>query len=142
MKTTTHLLTQRGFTLMEMMLVLGIIALLIGVGTRAMVGVFGDAERGRIKADISRIETNLIRYKTNARYFPTTQQGLDALVNPPSAGPKPARWERVSKEEGILDPWGRKYQYAYPGKYNPDSYDIYSMGRDGKAGTTDDLGNW
>lgn len=131
-----------GFTLMEMMLVLGIIALLLGVGVPMMVGVFGDAEKGRVKADFRTIDTALIRYRTRARMFPTTEQGLDALVNRPSLAPQPEVWERVLKPEGIVDPWRNPYQYVYPGKRNPDSYDLISIGPDRKPGTEDDMGNW
>lgn len=133
---------RRAFTLMEMMMVLGIVALLLGVGVPMMVGVFSDAEEGKVKADFRTIETNLIRYKTMARVFPSTEQGLDALVNAPTIPPIPPNWERRSKPEGILDPWQRPYQYVYPGKNNPDKFDIFSMGPDGKPNTEDDIGNW
>ncbi len=131
-----------GFTLMEMMMVLGIVALLLGVGVPMMVGVFSDAETGKVKADFRTLETSLIRYKTHTRMYPTSEQGLDALVNAPTTAPQPTNWKRVLKPEGILDPWQRPYQYIYPGKSNPDSYDIYSMGPDGKPNTADDIGNW
>jgi general secretion pathway protein G len=131
-----------GFTLMEMMLVLGIIALLVGVGVPMMTGVFADAEKGRVKADFRTIDTALIRYRTRARMFPTTEQGLDALVNRPTLAPQPEVWERVLKPEGIVDPWRNRYQYVYPGKRNPDDYDLISFGPDGKPGTADDMGNW
>lgn len=130
-----------GFTLMEMMLVLGIIALLVGVGVPMMVGVFGDAEKGRVKADFRTIDTALVRYRTRARMFPTTEQGLDALVNRPGLAPQPEVWERVLKPEGIIDPWRNPYQYLYPGKKNPDSYDLISIGPDRKPGTADDIVN-
>jgi len=131
-----------GFTLMEMMLVLGIIALLLGVGVPMMVGTFKDAETGRVKADFRTLETALMRYRTRARMFPTTEQGLDSLVNRPAIAPQPEVWERVLKPEGILDPWRNTYHYVYPGKQNPDSYDLVSAGPDGKLGTEDDIGNW
>ena len=132
----------RAFTLMEMILVLGIIALLLGVGTYFMVDVLGDAEEGKAKADIKAISTSLIRYKTKARIYPSEQQGLDALVTRPTGSPEPASWKQFMKPQGIIDPWGRKYEYRYPGKYNSDSYDIFSLGFDGKEGTEDDIGNW
>ena len=131
-----------GFTLMEMMMVLGIVALLLGVGVPMMVGVFKDAEEGKAKADFRTLETSLIRYKTKARVFPTTEQGLEALVDAPTSAPVPSNWRRLLKPEAIIDPWGNTYQYAYPGKFNPDSYDIFSVGPDGKANTDDDIGNW
>lgn len=142
MKIKNRATNQGGFTLMEMMLVLGIIALLLGVGTYAMVGVMSGADQGRVKADIRAIETNLIRYKSYSQTFPTTEQGLLALVSKPEKAPQPKNWEQTSKKEGIMDPWGRQYEYVYPGKRNPKSYDIFSVGPDGKANTEDDIGNW
>ncbi len=132
----------RAFTLMEMILVLGIIAMLLGVGSYFMVNVLGDAEEGKAHADIQALNASLIRYKTKARIYPTTEQGLDALVTRPTTGPEPAGWKPLMKEKGIIDPWGQKYQYRYPGKFNPESYDIFSLGLDGKEGTSDDIGNW
>lgn len=127
---------------MEMILVLGIIALLLGVGTFFMIDVLGDAEEGKVKGDIQAISASLIRYKTKGRMYPTEAQGLDALVKRPTDGPQPAGWKPYLKPEGLIDPWGRPYQYRYPGQYNPESYDIFSLGKDGAADTEDDLGNW
>lgn len=131
-----------GYTLMEMILVLGIIALLLGMGTYFMVNVLGDAEDGKARADIQAIHASLIRYKTGAGIYPTTEQGLEALVKRPSTGPAPRAWKEYLKEQALIDPWGRPYQYRYPGRHNPDSYDIFSLGRDGQEGTADDVGNW
>lgn len=133
---------ERAFTLLEMILVLGIIALLLGVGTYFMVNVLGDAEEGKVKADVQALNASLIRYKTKARIYPSEQQGLQALVTRPTTAPEPAGWKQFMKPQGIIDPWGRNYEYRYPGKYNPESYDIFSLGLDGKEGTADDLGNW
>ena len=131
-----------GYTLMEMILVLGIIAILLGMGTFLMVNVLGDAEEGKAKADIQAIHASLIRYKTKGGMYPATEQGLEALVKRPSGGPAPKGWKQLMKESALNDPWGRPYQYRYPGKYNTDSYDIFSIGQDGKEGTEDDIGNW
>ncbi|MCB1091121.1 MAG: type II secretion system major pseudopilin GspG [Verrucomicrobiae bacterium] len=133
---------QQGYTLMEMILVLGIIAILLGMGTFLMVNVLGDAEEGKAKADIQAIHSSLIRYKTNGGMYPSTEQGLKALVSRPSGAPAPKSWKQLMKESALTDPWGSPYQYRYPGKYNPDSYDIFSVGLDKKEGTEDDIGNW
>lgn len=132
----------RGYTLMEMLLVLGIIGLLLGLGVYSMTGVLGDADEGKAKADIKNFEANLIRYKTKAGIYPTTEQGLRALVERPSAGPAPRSWKQFLKEPALTDPWSSPYQYRYPGKHNPDGYDIYSFGPDKQEGTDDDVGNW
>ena len=127
---------------MEMMLVLGIIALLLGFGSYAMVGTMDRAERGKVEADFKALTTALIEYKTVTRRYPSTAQGLDALVNRPTSAPKPKRWERIMRPDGIVDPWGNPYEYTYPGKHNPTDYDIFSVGKDGQPNTEDDLGNW
>lgn len=127
---------------MEMLLVLGIIALLIGMGTVMMKDVLGDAEEGRATADISVFSASLVRYKTKGGLYPTTSQGLKALVVKPTDGPQPKKYKSVLKEEALYDPWGNLYQYRYPGKFNTDSYDIFSVGKDGKEGTEDDVTNW
>lgn len=130
------------FTLMEMLLVLGIIALLIGMGTVMMKDVLGDAEEGRAKGDIAGLTASVIRYKTKGGLYPTSSQGLKALVVRPSDGPQPKSYKSLLKEEALYDPWGNLYQYRYPGKFNTDSYDIFSVGKDGKEGTEDDVTNW
>jgi general secretion pathway protein G len=132
----------KGFTLMEMLLVLGIIALLVGMGTYMMVNVLGDAEEGKVKGDIQSLHASLIRYKTKGGLYPTTGQGLKALVTKPSDGPQPRSYKTLLREQALYDPWGGLYQYRRPGKYNAETYDVFSMGPDGKEGTEDDIGNW
>jgi len=132
----------KGFTLMEMLLVLGIIALLVGMGTFMMVDVLGDAEEGKVKGDIQTLKAQLIRYKTKGGLYPTTEQGLEALVTKPSDGPQPRSYKSLMQKEALYDPWGNVYQYRRPGKQNPEDYDIFSMGKDGQEGTEDDIGNW
>jgi general secretion pathway protein G len=132
----------KGFTLMEMLLVLGIIALLVGMGTFMMVDVLGDAEEGKVKGDIQTLKAQLIRYKTKGGLYPTTEQGLESLVTKPSDGPQPRSWKNLMQKEALYDPWGNPYQYRRPGKQNPEEFDIFSMGKDGQEGTEDDIGNW
>lgn len=127
---------------MEMLLVLAIIALLVGMGTYMMVGVLGDAESGKARSDIQSFRASLIRYKTMAGTYPTSGQGLEALVNRPSDGPKPRSWKKLLQEGALTDPWAQPYQYRYPSTKSDDPYDIYSMGPDMKDGTEDDIGNW
>ncbi len=67
---------------------------------------------------------------------------MKALVVKPSDGPQPKSYKSLLKEEALYDPWGNLYQYRYPGKFNTDSYDIFSVGKDGKEGTEDDVTNW
>ena len=127
---------------MEMLLVLGIIALLIGMGTYMMVDVLGDADEGKVKGDLKALDASLIRYKTKGGLYPTTGQGLQSLVTRPTDGPQPRSYKSLIRKEALIDPWGNEYRYLRPGKYNPETYDIYSLGPDGKEGTEDDIGNW
>jgi general secretion pathway protein G len=131
-----------GYTLMEMMLVLFIIALILGGGVYLMQNVGQDAEITKAQSDVKTWETNLIRYKTKNLLFPTQAQGLQAMVTKPSGDPAPRYWVQLAKPEALNDPWGHKYQYRNPGKHNPSSYDVYSFGPDGQEGTSDDVGNW
>ena len=138
----THARAASGYTLMEMMLVLFIIALILGGGVYLMQNVGQDAEFSKALADVKMWETNLIRYKTKALVFPTQQQGLEAMVTMPTSEPIPKRWTQMTKPEALMDPWTHKYQYRNPGKHNPQSYDVFSLGPDGIEGTADDVGNW
>ena len=128
---------------MEIILVLAIIALLIGMGTAMMKGVFGDAQEANAKADVRALESSVMRYRTKSGVFPTTAQGLDALVTRPTTSPQPRSWKQlIKRQEDLLDPWQNPYKYRFPGTINTDSYDIYSLGPDGAEGTEDDIGNW
>ena len=130
---------QAGFTLMEMMLVMFIIALILGSGAYLMKNVGQDAEKNRASSDIKTWETNLVRYRTQMLSMPTQQQGLEAMVTRPSGVKK---WSQMAAPEALNDPWQRRYQYRNPGTKNVGGYDIFSFGPDGVEGTEDDIGNW
>jgi general secretion pathway protein G len=132
----------RGFTLMEMILVLAIISVLVGLGVFAMRGVLEGAEDGKAAADVKTMETNLIRFKTMAGRYPSQGEGFEAFVKRPSGGQPLRMWRPIMEEKGLYDPWQEKYQYRYPGKRNPNGYDVFSMGPDRKPDTDDDIGNW
>ncbi|MDC0322334.1 type II secretion system major pseudopilin GspG [Verrucomicrobiales bacterium] len=139
---TTNRRASGGFTLMEMVLVLAIISLLVGLGAFAMKNVLSDADVDKARADVRSLETNLVRYKAKAGFFPTTEQGLKALVEPPTAPPKPKRWTQSTGPEALIDSWGQPYQYKNPGSRNSSGQDVFSMGPDMIAGNEDDVGNW
>ncbi|MDF1814848.1 MAG: type II secretion system major pseudopilin GspG [Verrucomicrobiales bacterium] len=134
--------TTGGYTLMEMILVLGIMALLLSAGVYYMVGVIGSGEEAKVKADVQAISASLIRYQTKARSLPTQEQGLKSLAERPTTPPQPEAWQQFMKKKALVDPWAREYQYRNPGTKNPESFDVYSLGKDGKEGTEDDIGNW
>ena len=131
----------RGFTLVEMMLVLGIIALLVGAGAVMFTDVLGTGKQGRAKADISTLTTALRTYEAQSLLLPTTEQGLNALVERPSGRSSPQSWSPVLKKM-MVDPWGHLYNYRRPGTKDKGGFDIYSAGPDEQPETADDIGNW
>ena len=133
---------RRGFTLVEVMLVLVILVILgsLVVGTYSKL-----QDRANVNAARSQIglfETPLQMYYQSQNMFPTTEQGLQALREPPGDIPNPNDWIQLMGKPIPNDPWGKPYQYVTPGTYNTSSYDIWSMGPDGADGTGDEIGNW
>ncbi len=127
-----------GFTLLEMVIVLGIIAMILGGAIFAMKGISGAAKLRQVEADFKSFESALAMYKLNAGSFPTTQQGLKALVEKPSSTPVPRRWSQIMKKLPP-DPWGADYGYRFPGKKQPSEFEMFSKGEDGIENTADDL---
>ena len=130
-----------GFTLMEMLIVLTIIALLMGMVIFQVSDLSGGAKREKAQADLLAFKEMLASYQLENGTLPTTEQGLKALWVKPTIEPVPPHWSKKLDEE-TLDPWGHSYQYRNPGKKNPDKYDVFSMGEDGLPDTDDDIGNW
>jgi general secretion pathway protein G len=133
---------REGYTLIEIMLVLSIIAILLSAGIYYMVGNVDIARETRVRGDIQTLTTQLRAYEMQNLYMPTTEQGLQALVTMPTTDPKPRRWSQLMQKDGLIDPWGQPYQYMNPGKHNPTGFDLWSMGADRQDGTADDIGNW
>jgi len=132
---------QQGFTLLEIMLVVTIIALLLGTAIYKLTGNVEYARDTRVRADIQGINTQLKLYESMNGFFPTTDQGLQALVTQPDTDPRPTRWYQLYKEVP-KDPWQNNYIYICPGIKNPNSYDLYSAGPSRKPGAgTEDWGD-
>jgi general secretion pathway protein G len=128
---------QSAFTLLEIMLVISIIVVLLGVAINKLGNQVGFAKGVAVKADINAIGTQLKLYESVNGFYPTTEQGLQALVTQPSSEPRPNHWYQLFKEVP-KDPWGNNYIYLNPGRKNPNGYDLYSAGPDRKADTADD----
>lgn len=134
---------KKGFTLIELMIVVIIIAALAAMVVPRLAGRSEQAKVAVAKADInSNISMALKLYELDNGSFPTTGSGLNALIAQPSAGTQTSNWNGPYLEKPPIDPWGNAYQFRSPGSHNTSGYDLYSMGKDGMAGTDDDVGNW
>ena len=128
---------QAAFTLLEIMLVVTIIAILMGTAIYKLVGNVEIAKHTAVSADVQALGTQLKLYESMNGFFPTTEQGLQALVTQPDTDPKPARWYQLFKEVP-KDPWHNNYIYRCPGVKNPGGYDLFSAGPDRIPDTNDD----
>jgi general secretion pathway protein G len=133
----------RAFTLLEILVVLAIIGLLAGLAISNIGGIFGGAQLTTASLFVKEsMKTSLTTYRIHLGDYPTTSEGIMALVTAPAN--KADRWRGPYIEGGKvpLDPWGEPYQYRYPGTKNKGGYDLYSKGPDKADGTEDDIGNW
>ena len=128
---------EKAFTLLEIMLVISIIVVLLGVAINKLGNQVGFAKGVAVRADVNAIGTQLKLYESINGFYPTSEQGLQALVTQPSSEPRPSHWYQLFKEIP-KDPWGNIYIYLNPGRKNPNGYDLYSAGPDRKADTSDD----
>ncbi len=129
---------KKAFTLIELMLVVVIIGALVAMVMPRLTGRGEQARAQAAAADInSNIATALKMYELDNGIFPTTEEGLNALLVKPSSA---RNWPGQYLEKQPIDPWGRLYQYRSPGTHRPD-YDLFSLGRDGQE-SSDDVKNW
>jgi general secretion pathway protein G len=134
-----------GLTLIEILVVLAIIGLLVGVLVTKTDKIFGSSQvavAGIFVRESSKIP--LTTYKHDIGDYPTTAEGLQALVVAPASRADRWRGPYMETTGGKMpsDPWGEPYQYRFPGTKNPGGYDLYSKGPDHQADTADDIGNW
>ncbi len=135
---------KHGFTLIEIMLVVIIIGILVAMLVPNIAGRSEQARRTAARTDIeSNLSTALDLYRMDVGQYPSTEQGLAALITAPTASPVPAQWNGpyLKKKKIPTDPWGHDYVYVSPGTQNPESYDLSSLGPDGVEDSKD-ITNW
>ncbi len=133
---------RQGFTLMEIMLVVVIIGILAAAVMPKLVKQVPFVQNRRATSDIATISNVLDTYYMQNNDYPSTDQGLKALMEKPSSNPVPKNWNGPYLKKIPMDPWGLEYKYKCPGEHNPDEYDIWSLGKDGVENTADDITNW
>lgn len=133
---------KQGFTLIEMMLVIALIVLLVGVAVFNARSIFGQNQSALTKVKIDAFKTPLFNYRMNLGSYPTTDEGLKALLYRP-ASDRGGKWKGpyIESKENLIDPWQMELKYRFPGTKNPGGYDLYSLGPD-KVESEDDIGNW
>jgi general secretion pathway protein G len=122
-----------GYTLMEIMLVVAIIAVIAGGVIVKMTGALDVAKIQRTEQDINNIYSALKLYEARNYQMPDQSQGIQALISMPTTGTKPANWTKLMDSMPV-DPWNTPYQYRNPGKRDPSGVDVFSFGADRKEG--------
>jgi len=141
----TRLTSKRtgAFTLIEIMVVVIILGILAATIIPKFMGTTQDAKVANVKSNIAELESALERFNVHMDRYPSTEEGLKALVEAPSGDDKKWRGPYISLLRN--DPWGTPYQYSYPGTHKTSGFDIWSRGADkadGGEGDAADIGNW
>ncbi len=138
-----------GFTLMEVLMVAAILALLAAFAVPALMRETDQAKVDLCKAQIMRsgtVSQRLDKYRFDVGRYPDTSEGLEALFERPnSVDEESEKWRGPYLEgslEQLKDPWKQEYEYRSPGEFNEESFDLWSIGPDGRDGTDDDVKNW
>lgn len=130
----------RGFTLVELLIVVTILGILVAAVVPRLAGRTEQARVGRAQSDVGgNITLALDLFELDSGKYPTAEQGLAALRTAPADA---ENWRGPYLKQEPIDPWGNAYRYLTPGTRNPQDYDLFSLGPDGVEGTADDIGNW
>lgn len=136
-----HAANQDGFTLIEIMVVVVILSIMAAFVVPKIMDRPEQARLIKAQQDIRTLENALRLYKLDNLYYPSTDQGLQALIEKPDTEPLPRKWAKDGYIDRLADdPWGTPYLYLQPGVHG--SFDIFSLGPDGQSDTEDDVGNW
>lgn len=131
------------FTLVEVLLVLVILVIIGSLVVGNYVRIQRNAEMNAAKAQIDAFKVPLGAYRLNVGDFPSTSQGLEAMISPPADLVDQTKWLGPYLDGNVpLDPWDQPYQYEYPGKHREDMPDIWSLGPDRQEASGDEIGNW
>ncbi|GAA4344969.1 type II secretion system major pseudopilin GspG [Kangiella taiwanensis] len=136
----------KGFTLTEILIALAIVAIMGTFVTLSLMGNVDKANLQKLKGDLNTLKTALNSYKIDNGFYPSTEQGLDALIRRPTSDPIPQNYQSsgyLGSSAVPKDPWKRDYIYIYPGQYG--DFDLYSLGNDGQEGgegENKDIGTW
>lgn len=134
-KSKTIRARRRGFTLIELLVTIAIIATLAAIVAPTLFGNVGEARRNAARSQIQILSLALDAYRLDNDAYPATDQTLESLRTFPVAGEPPKNWKGPYLRQLIpLDPWGKPYVYVSPGLVNTNSYDLYTLGKDGKPG--------
>ncbi len=132
-------LTRSGFTLIELIVVIVVLGLLAGLVAPQIFGRVSEARIVSARTQLEMLAAALDSYRLDNGSYPSTQQGLAALMTRPTTAPIPGNWKGpYLRKEVPLDPWGRAYLYASPGARRPGGFDLSSLGRDGQVGGADE----
>ena len=135
----THSPAQRAFTLIELLLVLVILGILAAIVVPKFSGRTEQARQAAAQTQIANFATALDAFEVDNGYYPKGKSGLNDLVQAPRDA---QNWKGPYLKDIPNDPWQKPYVYQAPGKHNPTSYDLMSMGADGRVNTEDDVANW
>jgi len=138
--------TARGFTLLEIMVVIIVLGLLAAIVGPRIIGRVSEAKSTTAQTQMELLSVALDNYRLDNGYYPTTAQGLQALRTMPTGEPVPRNWRGPYLRRNVpMDPWDRPYIYESPGEHNPTSFDLLTLGRDGLPGGQEedaDITNW
>ncbi len=139
-----HETKDSGFSLLELMVVVVILSILALVIVPRVIDRPDQARAARAQSDIAAVSSSIALYRLDNFRYPTTEQGLQALVTRPTSDPVPANWSKGGYMDRLpVDPWGQPYQYLSPGVHG--DFDVFTYGADGVSGGTGadaDLGSW